>query len=452
MNTLWCSEKLSKKIFDYTTESDRDWDQRLLKWDVIGTIAHVNGLALVGLINRDEANSLIKLLKQIYQDILFGSFTTLSNIPNEDIHTSLESYLTQCLQEVGEKVHIGRSRNDQIILDLRLYAKDFLLIIIDNILNIITMLVTFAKKHKATLFPGYTHQQRAMPSSVGLWATGFAEALLDDLVSLFSNFELIDRCPLGSGAGFGVPLPINRKYVSELLGFEKVQNNVTTVQASRGKFEAAILSALWMVGYDLSKFSWDVILFSSEEFNFFKLPESITTGSSIMPNKRNPDVFELIRAYNGVLEGLLVQAMSISGHLPSGYHRDLQLTKGPMIQGFEIVNGTLEILSYIIPDLKVNFNVCRDTINGGILATEEVFKQVRQGVPFRTAYRKMVKDIQLGNIPKLMTTQEIIDLRTHIGGINCLMISEIEDEVIRKRHKANALKNHFYTAINNLIR
>ncbi|UCF66305.1 MAG: argininosuccinate lyase, partial [Acidobacteriota bacterium] len=318
--TLW-GGTLEQQMDAYTVGDDRRWDRRLLTWDIVGTLGHIEGLRAAGLLSTVEHSRLEAALRRALALVRAGKLDVTET--DEDVHSAIEKYLTHKLGKLGEKVHAGRSRNDQVMVDLRLFLKDRLLELTDALLDVAEQLASWAGRHREVIWPGYTHGRRAMPSTAGLWAAGYAESLLDDFVPLEAAWQLVDRSPLGSAAGYGVPLPLDRERVARKLGFAGVHGNVTAVQSSRGKLEVVVLGALWGVGYDLGKFAWDVILFSSEEYGFLQLPESLATGSSIMPHKRNPDVFELTRAKASLLEGYLVQAMAVAGKLPSGYHRDL---------------------------------------------------------------------------------------------------------------------------------
>jgi argininosuccinate lyase len=275
--------------------------------------------------------------------------------------------------------------------------------------------------------PGFTHLRRAMPSSVGLWAAGYAEVLLDDLGLLDAAFDLADRGPLGSAAGYGVPLPLDREAVSSGLGFASPQLAVTAVQLSRGKLEAAVLSALWAVARDLASLAWDVVLFSSDEYGYFLLPVELATGSSIMPQKKNPDIFELTRGRAGVVAGFAAQAMAVAGSLPGGYHRDMQLLKGPMMEGIDTVRAMLAMMADAVPRLGVDESRCAAGVSGDLLATDEVYRRVRDGVPFRSAYRQVAAEIKAGTEIPPLDAEAILGARKNLGGAGAPPLGELEE-------------------------
>lgn len=441
---LWSNEAVDEFIAGYTVGDDRVWDDRLMVWDLLGSIAHVEGLRAVDLLSDREADDLVASLRRTLSRARAGSFSVGEA---EDVHTAIEQRLTQELGNVGEKIHCGRSRNDQVLVDIRLYAKDCLLDLMSGVVLLANELLEFAGKHSSVLLPGYTHQRRAMPSSVGLWAGGFAEALLDDLEPLEAALNLTDRSPLGSAAGYGVPLPLDRELVAGLLGFEALQCNVTTVQSARGKLETIILSALWGVGFDLGKLAWDLILFSSEEFGFITLPAELATGSSIMPQKRNPDVLELTRARSGVLEGLMVEAMAVAGRLPSGYHRDLQLVKGPFMRGLDMAGEMVGMVRYMVPRLGIDCKNCEAAVKGGLLATDEVFSKVRNGASFRSAYHEVAARVRRGDDPPSLSTDEIISSRNHLGGVGNLGLKAAAERAAKWDRQLSVRRSDFDTAM-----
>jgi argininosuccinate lyase len=433
-DTLWGGhESLPALVAAYTVGDDRIWDQRLLPWDILGTLAHVEGLAAIGVLTAAQTRKLRAALRRALSESRAGSFSISDD--DEDVHTAVERRLVGRLGELGERVHAGRSRNDQVLADLRLFSKDRLLAVIAAVLDLAALCAAFAKQHRDVVFPGYTHQRRAMPSTIGLWAASFAELLLDDLVPLHAALELVDRSPLGSAAGFGVPLPLERELVASHLGFAGVQGNVAAVQGSRGKLEVVTLSALWTVAYDLGKLGWDVILFSSEEFGFLRVPEELATGSSIMPHKRNPDVFELTRARAGMLDGLLAQVMAVAGRLPSGYHRDLQLSKGVLMRGFDVVEEMLTMMTHAVPLLAVERAACARALTPEMLATDEVLRRVRQGQSFRHAYRELAEELRRGVMPPPLTPRQILAARTSTGSPGNLGLSRIARTIAQRRRE-----------------
>lgn len=447
--TLWGGGRtLNAETAAFTVGDDREWDRRLLPWDIIGTAAHVDGLAAAGLLETAERKRLRAALRDALDAAHRGELTVADE--DEDVHTALELWLVARLGPLGDKVHCGRSRNDQVIVDLRLYLKNMLLGITDRVLDSASALLAFARHHRTVLLPGYTHQRRAMPSSLGLWAGGLAESLLDDLGLLWAALELVDRSPLGSAAGYGVPLPLDRELVARRLGFASVQRNVTAVQASRGKLEATVLGALWPIGSDLAKLAWDVILWSSGEYGFLTLPDELATGSSIMPHKRNPDPFELLRGRAGLLEGLVVEVMAVAGRLPSGYHRDLQLTKGPVMRGLEMVEEMLVMVTKAVPLLGVDRDACRAAVTGDLLATDEVFRRVRSGVPFRAAYREVADEVRAGVTVPSLRGKDILAVRTSTGGAGSLGLATVGAEVRRWRRRVERRRAAFAGALERL--
>ncbi len=448
--TLWGGgDPLDPGLDAYTVGRDRELDNRLLPWDILGTMAHAAGLAEIGILSGEEHKSLHRALVEALRDAREGRLAV--GPEDEDVHTALEKYLTERLGPLGGKVHAGRSRNDQVLVDLRLFLKERILDLMDALLEGASALMDFGKKHTSVVLPGYTHQRRAMPSSVGLWAGGYAEALRDDLVPLQAALDLVDRSPLGSAAGYGVPLPLPREKTAALLGFATVQLNVTAVQSSRGKLEVQVLQALWGPAYDLGKLSWDVILFTSEEFGFFRLPVEFATGSSIMPQKRNPDLFELTRARAGVLEGLLHQAMAVAGKLPSGYHRDLQLTKGPVMEGADLLQEMLMAVSKAVPALEVDRAACEGAVRGEILATDEALRRVREGTPFREAYRQVAEIVKSGGEIPSISPREILEQRNYPGGAGDPGLEGLAESLEAWRSRTAQRREAFHGALDSLV-
>jgi argininosuccinate lyase len=428
--TLW-GGVMPPEVAAYTTAGDREIDNRLLAWDVLGTLGHLVGLEAAGIVTAREAARLRAALRRALRDARRGTFTVGPD--DEDAHSALERRLVGGLGELGERVHAGRSRNDQVAVDLCLLARDRLLEVGDAVLDAVAALIAFARRHRAVVFPGYTHLRRAMPSTVGLWAAGFADALLDDLGPLGAALDLVDRSPLGSAAGYGAPLPLARDRVARALGFAAVQRTVTAVQGTRGKLEAVVLAALWNVGFDLAKLAWDVGLFSAAEYGYLVLPAELATGSSIMPHKRNPDVFELTRARAGVLEACLHEAMAVAGRLPSGYHRDFQLAKAPLLRGFDTALEALRMTAWAVPRLGVDRTRCASAVSGDLLATDEVFRRVRAGVPFRAAYRQVAAEVKAGVEPPPLGAAEILDVRREPGGAGNPALGELAVRAGRAR-------------------
>ena len=440
-HSLWGDGSgLDEAMAAYTAGDDRRWDQRLLRWDIVGTMGHIEGLAGAGLLTTEEHNALAAELGQTLTAADAGLFRVTED--DEDAHTALEHHLVARLGELGEKVHTGRSRNDQVMAALRLYLKSELTKIETALITTAESLIAFGNRHAGVVMPGFTHTRRAMPSSVGLWAAGYAEVLLDNLGLLDAVYGLADRGPLGSAAGYGVPLPLDRQGVSDSLGFASPQLAVTSVQLSRGKLEATVLCALWAVARDLAALAWDVVLFSADEYGYFVLPTELATGSSIMPQKKNPDVFELTRGRAGVVAGLATQAMAVAGSLPGGYHRDMQLTKGPMMEGIDTVHAMLVMTADAVPRLGIDAQACSAAVGGDLLATDEVYRRVRNGVPFRTAYRQVAAEIREGREMPSLDTDAILEARTHLGGAGAPALDKLEaiatgaTRIIGERHAA----------------
>lgn len=380
--------KIEKEVCDYVAEGYQ-LDQRLVKYDCIASIAHAEMLGKIGVLSGAEVKSLSKALNDIIELDSKGRFTVKRE--DEDCHTAIENYLTEKLGDVGKKIHSGRSRNDQVQAALRLYYKGGLTATIALTNKLIASLGSFSGKYGDVRMPGYTHTRKAMPSSVGLWGGAFSESLRDDLASIRHAYWLNDQSPLGTGAGYGVPLHVDRRYVAKRLGFAKVQNNPVYVQNSRGKFESAMVHALSEVMLDLNKMSNDIIMFSMPEFGYFEIPKELTTGSSIMPQKKNPDIFELLRANYHVVSSYGAMIDGIIGSLPSGYNADLSLTKGPAMHSLDITRSSISVMALAMRKLKVNKARCESAMSGELYATERAYDLVKKGVPFRKAYKEVAK-------------------------------------------------------------
>jgi argininosuccinate lyase len=381
--------KLNKKIEGFTVGEDYILDQRLVKYDCMASIVHAKMLGKIGILKKEEVSRLVKELNNIIQLDKKGKFEILKE--DEDCHTAIENHLTKKLGILGKKIHTARSRNDQVLTALRLYYKDELNECKKSCTDFINALEKFSKKYEKIKLPGYTHTRKAMPSSIALWINSFIDSMKDNLKLIDLTLELIDQSPLGTGAGYGVPLDIDRKYTAKLLGFAKVQNNPIYAQNSRGKFESTMLHALTQVMFDINKIASDLIIFSTPEFGYFELPKEFTTGSSIMPQKKNPDVLELLRAKYHVVVSYEFQIKSVTGNLLSGYNRDLQLTKEPTMKGLEITKESISIMELIFENLVVNEKRCKDSLTEEVYATEKAHELVKKGVPFREAYREISK-------------------------------------------------------------
>lgn len=430
MGKLWEKNySLLSDIEEFTVGDDYILDNELVKADVFSNIAHIKMLNSIGILNDDETVKLKKSFGEILKLHKEGKFKINRN--EEDVHTAIENYLTKKNGATGEKIHVGRSRNDQIISDLRLYSKDKLLFVGESILVLSETLLRFANKHKDVPMVGYTHSRKAMPSSVGLWAGAFLESLIDDLTVLKTSYILNDRSALGSAASYGVNLKIDRELLRKLLGFEKVQNNLLYVNNSRGKIESVILFALVQVMLDLAKLSEDLILFTREEFEYFTLPDEVLPGSSIMPQKKNPDVLELIRAKYAQVESYLFMVLNILKGLPSGYNRDLQLTKGALIKGFEITYSSLKVMNIVVDKLKVNENNLVKSFSKEVFAADEATKLAKAGIPFREAYKKVAKDLnKLGKVDPYKN----IKGKNYKGATGNLSLEENKKEIASYRN------------------
>lgn len=448
-DTLWGGPaRLDVELDRYTVGEDRELDQRLVVWDVIGTMGHVVGLASIGVLSAAERRRLLAALRRALDEARAGRLNVTEQ--DEDVHTTVEKYLTKRLGKLGGKVHTGRSRNDQVLVDLRLWMKDRLLQLSDSVLDCAAALAGWARRHERVLWPGYTHGRRAMPSTAGLWAGGFAEALLDDMVAVDAVWTLVDRSPLGSAAGYGVPLPLDRELVARTLGFASVQQNVTAVQSSRGKLETMALSAAWSVAFDLGKLAWDVILFSAPEYGFLVLPPGLATGSSIMPHKKNPDVFELTRAKASFVEGLVAQSMALSGKLPSGYHRDLQLIKSPLMRGLDETLAMARMTTRAVDGLAVDREGCARAVSGDLLATDEVFRKVRSGVPFREAYRETAAEAARGSGWASPRAEELLAARIHSGGAGRPGLARLGRRIAAAKRVVSRRREKFHVALREL--
>ncbi len=394
MARLWDKGKpLDQLIEAYTVGVDPALDMRLVPFDVAGSKAHARMLHTCGVLDADELGRLLGGLDGILEAHLRGEFEIRRE--DEDVHTAIERVLVADLGDTGKKIHTGRSRNDQVLTDLRLWQRQAVADAQEALNRAGSAFTEFAERWGDVPLPGYTHLQRAMPSSVGGWARAYASLLADNGVLLRAAAEMASSSPLGSAAGYGVPdsLPLDRQQTAEELGFERVQQPAEACQSSRGKAEASLLFALAQIAGDLSKCAWDLCLFVTAEFSFFKLPVEFTTGSSIMPQKRNPDVLELTRAKAAIVRSSLIEVMEISSPLPSGYHRDLQLLKSPLFRGFDVCMSMLAVMARVLEGLEVDEERCRAAMSPELFATEEACRLVAAGVPFREAYRRVAASL-----------------------------------------------------------
>ena len=429
--TLWSSTTPDQRLFEYTTGDDRTWDARLLSWDVLGSLGHIEGLRAARLITAADYAQMRRGLREVFNATSRGRLKLDQR--HEDVHTAVEYWLTSRAPGTGERLHTGRSRNDQVACDLRLFLKDELLEVHSAALALAVELVDFAQSHRSVLWPGYTHGRRAMPSSVGLWAGALAEGVLDTVESLPALWARVDRSPLGSAAGYGVPLPLQRNVVARALGFSGLDVNVASVQGGRGKLEAAVLFWCTQLGHDVARLSQDVIVFSGEEYGFLTLPADLATGSSIMPHKRNPDLFELTRGRASAVEGDLLAVLQIKAKLSGGYHRDFQLLKEPLMRGLDRTGAMLEAVTHALPKLGVDAQRCQTALAGGAMATDEVMRRVEAGRPFRTAYREVAKALKEGESFDQPAPRQIIARRDSTGGLGNLGLPELKKRIRQSR-------------------
>ena len=414
-----------KKIDLFTVGNDRVLDLFLAKYDVMGNLAHAQMLHKIGLLSADELTAIKAELEAITIKINDGTFTIESNF--EDVHSKIEFLLTEKLGDTGKKIHTARSRNDQVLVDIHLFVKDALKEIMEETDGLFDLLITLANRYQAVLLPGYTHLQIAMPSSFGLWFSAYAETLIDDLYFVKAAFKMADQNPLGSAAGYGSSFPIDRDFTTKALNFSTLKYNSVAAQMSRGKLEKGVAFALSAVASTLSKMSMDICLYMNQNFAFISFPDELTTGSSIMPHKKNPDVFELIRAKCNKLQALPYEFTLITNNLPSGYHRDLQLLKEGLIPAFSTLKSCLEMLSYSLKNIKVNTAILEDEKYNNLFSVETVNKLVQSGVPFRDAYKMVGKEVAKGQFKPDKTV-----CHTHIGSIGNLCLQAI----VEKKNKA----------------
>jgi argininosuccinate lyase len=436
-------------VLEYTTGDDRNWDARLLRWDVLGSLGHIEGLKAARLINGAEHAELRRGLREVLSSVVHGRLKLDQR--HEDVHTAVEYWLTHRVPGTGERLHTGRSRNDQVACDLRLYLKNELLGLHASALAFAGVLLAFAQRHRGVLWPGYTHGRRAMPSSMGLWAGALAEGVLDTVESLPALWARVDRSPLGSAAGYGVPLPLQRQVVARALGFADLDLNVASVQGGRGKLEAAVLFWCTQLGHDVARLSQDVILFSGEEFGYLILPSDLATGSSIMPHKRNPDLFELTRGRAAAVEGDLLSVLQIKAKLSGGYHRDFQLLKEPLMRGLDRTRGMLEAMTHALPKLEVDRERSQAALTGGALATDEVMRRVEAGRPFRTAYREVAAALQEGEVFQPPSRDRILSRRKSTGGLGNLGLPTLRMRVRRAQAWGTRERRRFDRALTRLV-
>ena len=405
--------QVDEKIERFTVGKDREMDLYLAKYDVLGSMAHISMLESIGLLTKEELHNLLDELKNIYAIAENGQFVIEEGV--EDVHSQVELLLTRKLGDTGKKIHSGRSRNDQVLLDLKLFTRAKIQEVATSVSDLFDTLILQSNRYKDILLPGYTHLQIAMPSSFGLWFGAYAESLVDDLQMLQAAYKVCNRNPLGSAAGYGSSFPLNRQMTTDLLGFDSLDFNVVYAQMGRGKMERTVAFALAGIAATLSKLAFDACMFNSQNFGFIKLPDQFTTGSSIMPHKKNPDVFELTRAKCNKLQGLPQQITLISNNLPSGYFRDLQIIKEVFLPAFDELKDCLDMVNLMMREIKVNEHILNDNKYDLIFSVEEVNRLVLSGVPFRDAYKQVGLNIEDG---KFNPDQHI--RHTHEGSIGNL--------------------------------
>ena len=408
-----------KKIDLFTVGNDRELDLQLAKYDVLGNIAQTKMLNSIGTISDEELDGLVIELNAILKTIEEGTFTIEDSF--EDVHSKVEWLLTEKLGDAGKKIHTARSRNDQVLLDVHLYAKDAILEMKEWVKKLFDLLLDLADKYKNHLLPGYTHLQVAMPSSFGMWFSAYAESLIDDVYFLDAAYKIADQNPLGSAAGYGSSFPIDREMTTELLGFDTLKVNSVAAQMGRGKLEKSISFAMASLSATLSKMSMDICLYMSQNFGFVSFPDELTTGSSIMPHKKNPDVFELIRGKCNKLQALPYELTLITNNLPSGYHRDLQLVKEGLIPSVSTLKSCLDMMVFSIENIRITENIVADDKYKYIFSVEEVNTMVQSGTPFRDAYKVVGEKIQKGEFKPSLKVNH-----THIGSVGNLGLDRIK--------------------------
>lgn len=418
---LWQKENnnTSNLIEKFTVGNDNVLDLALAEFDVIGSLAHTEMLESIGLLTKEELTAIHTELKNILTEIRDGKFVIEEGV--EDIHSQIELMLTKRIGEAGKKIHSGRSRNDQVLVDIKLYVRYELKEIVKQVYKLFNQLIDLSETHKHKLLPGYTHLQIAMPSSFGLWFGAYAESLMDDMELMIAAYHVTNKNPLGSGAGYGSSFPLNREMTTKLLEFEAMNHNVVYAQMTRGKTEKVAAMAMASVAATLSKLAYDVCLYMNQNFSFITFPDNLTTGSSIMPHKKNPDVFELVRGKCNVLQALPNTITLLTNNLPSGYHREMQLTKECLFPAIGTLKDCLEITSYMLEHVQVKSDILKDKKYALLFSVEAVNEQVLKGVPFREAYKNVGNAIEKGNFEAPETISH-----THEGSIGNLCNQHIK--------------------------
>ncbi len=423
---LWQKNKtpVTENVDRFTVGEDRIWDVRLAPYDVVASKAHAQMLASVGLLTTEEAAQLIAALDTLLEQVTTDDFVIEDAF--EDIHSKIEFLLTERLGDVGKKIHTARSRNDQVLTAMQLFLKDELTEIKVLTKELFSTWMGLAEKYKNDLLPGYTHLQVAMPSSFGLWFSAYAEALIDDVILLNAAHTICDQNPLGSAAGYGSSFPIDRNHTTEALAFNTLKFNAVAAQMGRGKTERITASALGALAATLGRFSMDVCLYMNQNFNFIHFPDHLTTGSSIMPHKKNPDIFELIRGKCALIQGLANDFALLGQNLPSGYHREMQLFKGKMIEGIDSIKDCLTILNSTIKEVKIRENIMEDGLYNYAFTVDALNELVQQGIPFRDAYKQVGQQVEEGSFvpPKKVD-------HTHLGSLGNLALDKIQEKFDR---------------------
>ena len=439
MSKLWQKNTSTEKSVDkFTVGNDREMDILLAPFDVLGSLAHTKMLESIGLMERADLVQVQEELKKIYGEIQEGKFVIESSV--EDVHSQVEFLLTQRIGEAGKKIHSGRSRNDQVLVDLKLFFRSEIRKLVNNTEILFDQLIAQSEEHKEKLMPGYTHLQIAMPSSFGLWFGAYAESLADDMELMLAAWKVCNKNPLGSAAGYGSSFPLNRTMTTELLGFDSLNYNVVYAQMGRGKTERILAQAMSSLAATLAKLAMDVCLFINQNFTFISFPDELTTGSSIMPHKKNPDVFELIRARCNKIQALPNEIALMTTNLPSGYHRDLQLLKENLFPAFLSLNECLEMTAFMLQSIRIKGDILKDEKYAYLFSVEAVNAEVLKGVPFREAYKNVGLSIEKGEFkaPTMVS-------HTHEGSIGNLC-----NEEIFKSFKAN-LKNFSFERVDKAI-
>ena len=430
-NKLWEKNfEVNKEIERFTVGRDRELDLYLAKYDVLGSMAHITMLESIGLLEADELRQLLTELKNIYATCERGEFVIEDGV--EDVHSQVELMLTRQLGDMGKKIHSGRSRNDQVLVDLKLYTRHELKETVEAVKVLFDELIQKSNQYKNVLMPGYTHLQIAMPSSFGLWFGAYAESLVDDMLFLLAAYKMTNRNPLGSAAGYGSSFPLNRTMTTELLGFDSMDYNVVYAQMGRGKMERNVAFSLATVAGTLAKMAFDACLFNSQNFSFVKLPKECTTGSSIMPHKKNPDVWELIRAHSNRLQSLPNELSMMTTNLPHGYHRDFQLLKESLFPAIETLHQLLKMTFFMLQHVSVNTDILTDSKYDYLFTVEEVNNRVLQGTPFREAYIEVGKEVENGTYRANKTVNH-----THAGSIGNLCTKQIREKMEKTANEIN---------------